>query len=90
MPRINENTNYLRWQLTDEPYQKNLMAERMMKRTVSISASTNGVGIIIELTPEQAREFAATIVELADITEAAATVENANVTEPVSRNQSTE
>jgi hypothetical protein len=44
----------------------------MMHGTVTIAVSSNGFGCEMELSPAEAREFAATVIELADLAEAEA------------------
>ena len=68
MPQKNPGTKFLSWQLTDRPYAPNLRASAQFKGTVSVTVATGGVGMEIELTPQQARDLAGTLVELSLLT----------------------
>jgi hypothetical protein len=69
MGRYNHGTKMLGWQLTDEPYKSNVEVYRRQRGTLSIMVSNGGYGCVMQLTPQQAREFAITVMDVADIVE---------------------
>jgi hypothetical protein len=67
--RQNEGTKFLSWQLTTKPYAPNVRASLQFRGIVDVAVSLSGVGLEMSLSPDDARELAATLVELAALTE---------------------
>jgi hypothetical protein len=68
--RINVNGQHMRWQQTKEPYAANVEVGRDYWDRVSVSVSNNGFGMRRNLSPDDAREMAGALVELADMADA--------------------